>query len=158
MQRISAAVWIALLAAFVCLGIRSVAPRLDWRTPHLGAPFVGIDTAFEKLLSVRDGTRRILEIAKDIQFGPPVIVAGPGDDTGFCETYFSISYLLWPRRVWELAQVAEGKTARFRLMPEEKLKPAAIFLFRFQKPHDNPANTRQIAPELNAIFIPENNR
>jgi hypothetical protein len=146
-QRLSAFVSTLLLAAFVVLGICSVAGRLDLRPPHIGAPLAGIG-----------GAQRILESAEKIKPGSSVLVVGPGDDNAFCETFFSISYLLWPRPVWELGQVEEGKKPRFKLMPMQQLKPAAIFLYRLQTPRELSAASKKIGPDLSTILLPENDQ
>jgi hypothetical protein len=156
-QRIAAFFWTLLLAAFVVLGICSVAPRLDLRPPRIGAPLAGIDGSFGKLLSVPDGSRRILEVAEKIKPGAPVLVVGPGDGIALFDMFHSISYLLWPRAVWEHGQVGQGIKPRFGdLMPAQPLKPAAMFLFRLQPPPELSAKTKRIAPDLSAIQLPEN--
>jgi hypothetical protein len=146
-QRIAAFFWTLLLAAFVALGVCSVAGRLDLRAPRISAPLDGID-----------GAQRILENSAKIKPGAPVLVVGPGDSVAFCQTFFSISYLLWPHRVWELGKVAPGKVPLYNLMPAQQLKPAAMFLFRLQPPPELAADSQQTAPGLTTVFIPKNNQ
>lgn len=154
-QRPSQLAWIILLAAFVWLGIRGVAKHFDTRPPRITDAAAGVDQELERLVEVRRGSELFAQIGARIPPDKSVIVAGPGMDFDFCETYFLISYLLWPRPVWSMGQVEPGQVSPFSVMPKQPTTPAAMLFYKIKPPVEMSLLAQPLGPRLSLIMVPE---
>jgi hypothetical protein len=145
-----------LLVAFLSTGGMALAEPLSARLPPVRGPFATSD-AWLGVLAIADPSRAVQGAVAAVPGDQQLVFVGPSQDGSVILTYYTVSHLVWPRKVWLQTCAERGRPPLSMFAPPAAVQSAVGFTYLFYvlEPPAGATVARTIGPRMWVVESPE---
>jgi hypothetical protein len=145
--------WSLFLIVFAGLGLKGGLGALQKHPISIGGPYATSDSWLAALQIPRP-SKSIQDALTQLSPEGAILFVGPGHEPTFILTYYTISVLSWPRKMWALGCGEAGQPPTLFILPQEPLKIEGVMYYLSKPPMWLPGG-RAIGPRVTLVRVPE---
>jgi len=145
--------WCLFLMAFVGLGLKGGVGELQKQPISIGGPYATSDS-WLTALQIPQPSKSIQDALAELPQESAILFVGPGHESTYILTYYTISSLAWPRKMWALGCGEAGQPATLVILPQKPLKIHGLMYYLSKPPVWLP-DGMAIGPRLTLVPVLE---
>jgi len=141
------------LIVFVGLGLKGGAKEFQKQSLSVGGPYATSDS-WLAVLQIPQASKAIEDVLAKLPPESAILFVGTGHESDYMLTYFTISYLSWPRKIWALGCGEPGQPAHLIILPQKPLEINGLMYYLSKPPVWLPEG-KEIGPRLTLVQVSE---